>query len=103
MSRNGDNGAEQEEEERGYNRAHTQPCKWARTEGACEAANEEKGKSFKDSPQHVPFCKEPGQVLPMLIHGCAGFRNGLIDRQVHGLVHGLIGWINTLPSMCGKK
>ena len=53
MSRNADNGAEQEEEERGNNRAHTQPCKWVSTEGAHEAANEEKGKSFKTSPSSI--------------------------------------------------
>ena len=44
---------EQVEEERGNNRAHTQPCKWASTERAREAANEEKGKSFKDSPSSI--------------------------------------------------
>ena len=53
MLRNGDNGAKQEEEERGNNRAHTQPCKWVSTERACEAANEEKGKSFEDSPSSI--------------------------------------------------
>ena len=53
MLRNGDNGAKQEEEERGNNGAHTQPCKWVSTEGACETAHEEKGKSFKDSPSSI--------------------------------------------------
>ena len=53
LLRNGDNGAKQEEEERGNNRTHTQPCKWASTERDCEAAHEEKGKSFKDSPSSI--------------------------------------------------
>ena len=48
-----DNGSKQEEEERGNNKDHTQPCKWASTERAHEAANEEKGKSFKDSPSSI--------------------------------------------------
>ena len=52
--RNGDHGAEQEEAERGNNRAHTQPCKWVSTEGACETAHEEeKGKGFKDLPSSI--------------------------------------------------
>ena len=53
LSRNGDNGAKQEEEERGNNGAHTQPCKWVSTKGACETAHEEKGKSFKDLPSSI--------------------------------------------------
>ena len=55
--RNGDNGAEQEEEERGNKRAHTQLCKWASTEGAREAANEERQKLQSLTQQHVPFHK----------------------------------------------
>ena len=45
-----DNGAKQEEKERG---AHTQPCNWVSTEGACETAHEEKGKNFKDLPSSI--------------------------------------------------
>ena len=53
FSRNGDNGAEQEEEERGNNRTDIKPCKWVSTERDHQAAHEEEGKSCKDSPSSI--------------------------------------------------
>ena len=53
LSRNGDNGAEQEEEERGNNRTDIKPHKQASTERDCQAAHEEEGKSCKDLPSSI--------------------------------------------------
>ena len=48
LSRNGDNGAEQEEEERGNYGTHFESCKRASIERDCQAAHEQEIKSSKD-------------------------------------------------------
>ena len=53
MSRNGDNGGKQEEEERGNNSTDIKPCKWVSTERDHQAAHEEVGKSYEDSPSSI--------------------------------------------------
>ena len=53
LSRNGDNGAKQEEEERGNNGTDIKPCKWTSTERDHQASHEEECKSCKDSPSSI--------------------------------------------------
>ena len=53
MSRNGDNGAEQEEEERRNYGTHFESCKRVSIERDHQAAHEEEIKSCKDSPHSI--------------------------------------------------